>query len=516
MNQSISDRRAWPGRLLGGDEAAVAWRRQLLHAAAGRPWWLAAGAVLVAGGAAAGLHAPTSGVDFWHLANAELIWRHGLGGVARYLARPGAPLDLRTWSADLLLLLVYKVGGLGGLQAAGLLAGALVGLVLLLAVRFDGRAHPLAAVIAGGLGMLALASVLTDLPAEVLALLAAALLLALTAVSRGTRWGAGLLVVLVVVWTNTNADAFLAVLVIWGWLILAHWDGARPGRPAAPSWWLIPLTAVAVLLSPRGIGTVADLPLSLGMRGESPLLALWSSIDFHPWSARLTELAGLLLLFSYWVAGSRLRRADAYLGLVTATMALLWTNYLPWFLVVAAAQTAWYLSEGLMAQATGLAVAAPRPTGWPLGRRIRAISAIPTVLTVLLLGYGIVSAGRDGGVQARTSAQLPVSAATWLKAHPTGGAWFTTLSFGDYLSARFPSGGHLLCVDDPLPMAGMPLGQCQGLTVLNAGAMATLRSLNARLAVLPRSAPPATFLLAEGWEIRYRDATTVILAPRHL
>jgi hypothetical protein len=516
MSQSIAAWRAWPRRLLSGDEAAAAWRRQLLQVAAGRPWWLAAGAVLVAGGAAAGLHAPTSGVDFWHLANAELIWRHGLGGVARYLARPGTTLDLRSWLADLLLLLIYEVGGLGGLQVAGAVAGAAVGLVVLLAIRFDGRAHPLAVVVAGGLGMLALAPVLTDFPAEVLALLAAALLLALASVSRGSRWGVGFLVVLVVVWTNTQADAFLAVLVIWGWLILAHWDAAHPGRPAAPSWWVIPLTAAAVLLSPRGIGTITDLPLSLGMRGESPLLAAWSSIDFHPWSARLAELAGLLLLFSYWVAGSRLRRADAYLGLVTATMALLWTNYLPWFLVVAVVQTSGYLSEGLLARPGGPAVGAPQSSRLPIARRVLAASAIPLVLTLVLLAYGIGAAGRDGGVEARTSAQLPVQAASWLKAHPTGGAWFTTPSFGDYLSARFPSGGHLLCVDDPLPLAGTPLGQCQELTVLNAGAMAILRSLHAELAVLPRSAAQATFLLAQGWGIRYRDATTVILAPRHL
>jgi hypothetical protein len=516
VNPSLSPRRAWLGRWLGRDDVAAAWRRQLLQAAAGRPWWVAAGAVLVAGGAAAGLHPPTSGADFWHLANAELIWRDGLGATARYLARPGAGLDLRSWLADLLLLVIFRAGGLGGLQTAGALGGAVVGVVLLLAIWFDGRAHPLAVVVAAGLGMLALAPVLTDLPAEMLALLAAALLLALTAVGRRSWWGAGLLVALVVVWTNTQADAFLAVLVIWGWLAFAHWGAGRPGRPAAPSWWLVPLTGVAVLLSPRGIGTITDLPLSLGMSGESPLLAAWSSIDFHPWSARLAELAGLLLLFSYWVAGSRLRRADAYLGLTTATMALLWTNYLPWFLVVAAAQTSWYLTAPLLTSAAGPAPGAEQPPGRTLGQRIRAAAAIPLLLAVGLLAYGAVSAGREGGVGARVSSQLPVQAANWLAVHPVGGAWFTTTNFGDYLSMRFPSEDHLLCVDDPLPLAGAELGQCQELAVLNAGAMGTLHSLGARLAVLPRAAAQATFLLAEGWEIRYRDATTVILAPRHL
>jgi hypothetical protein len=516
MSQSLSPRRVWLGRWLSRGEAAVEWRRQALQAAAARPWWIVAGAVLVMGGGAAGLHAPASGIDFWHLANAELIWRHGLAGMAHYLARPRAPLDLRSWMADLLLLLIYKEGGLSGLQAAGAVGGAAVGLALLAAIRFDRRAHPLAVIVAGGLGMLALAPVLTDLPAAVLAFLAGVLLLALTAVGRRRRWGVALLVLLMVVWTNTQADAFLAVLVIWGWLVFAHWDAARPGRPAAPSWWLIPLTGAAVLLSPRGIGTISDLPLSLGMRGESPLLAAWSSIDFHPWSARLAELAGLLLLFACWVAGSRLRRADAYLGLVTATMALLWTNYLPWFLVVAAAQTSWYLSEALVARAGGAAAGSRHELARPPGQCIRAAAAIPLVLALAVLGYGITAAGRDGGVGARTSAQLPVRATGWLMAHPVGGAWFTTRNFGDYLSARFPSGGHLLCVDDPLPMEGAPLGQCQELTVLNAGAMAMVRKLGTRLAVLPRSAPQATFLLAQGWEIRYRDATTVILAPRHL
>ena len=503
-------------RLLDLDMAAGR-ARLVLRATSTRVWWWAAAGVLILGGAAAGLHVPISGAWFWHLANGELIHSHGLGGSARYLAQSGAALDLRTWLVDLGLFLIYKSAGLAGLAIAGAVGGVVVGVGLLLAIRATGRAHPLVVVAAGGLGLVALAPVLTDLSAELLALLGAVLLLALVAAGRQGWWGVGALVALVLVWTNIQADATVAVLVIWGWLIFAHWDSARPGRPPAPSWWLIPLTGVALLLSPKGIGAVTELPLSLGMRGEHPLLLAWSSIDFHPWSTRVTELAGLVLLLSYWLAGSRLRRADAYLGLLTAVLALLWSNYLPWFLVVAVAQSSWYLSvAGLPSGARQQPLPATR-SGRGSGRSLVApAAAIPLLIVLALLGSGVAAAVRGGGLTAQTSSQLPVQAGRWLAVHPVPGAWFTTPQFGDYLSSQFPAGRHLVCVDDPLPLADTGLGRCEELTVLNAGALGTLRSLQTRLAVLPRAAPATTFLLAEGWEIRYRDATTVILAPRSL
>ena len=465
----------------------------------------------------AGLHAPTTGADFWHLANGAVIRRNGLGGLATYLARPGAALDKRSWLFDLGLYLLYRGWGVVGLEVGGALAGAVMGLVLLLAIRLDGRAHPLGVVVAGGLGALALAAVLTDLAAAMLALLAAALLLALAGLSRRGLWGPGALVALLVVWTNTQADALLVVLIIWGWLVFAHWDASRPGRPPAPSWWLVPITGLAVLLSPQGLGTLVDLPLSLGMRGESPLLAAWSSIDFHPWSARVAELTGMLLLLSYWVAGPRLRRADAYLGLATAALALLWSNYLPWFLVVAVAQSSWYLSGFALATESPLRGPAQQQPGRSgTGGWVRAAALVPIVVMLAAGGLGAVAAGRGGGARGQTAEELPVAAAQWLADHPNRDRWFTTPAFGDYLSARFPSGHHLLCLDDPLPLAGRALSQCQALTVLNVGSMAELQSLRAGLAVLPRAAPQTAFLLAEGWEIRYRDSTTVVLAPRIL
>jgi len=517
VSRELSPRRPRLGHGIFDLDGAAGRAHELLRATSGRAWWVAAGGTLVVGGAAAGLHAPTAGAWFWHLANGELISRYGLSGTARYLARPGAVLDLRAWLADLGLVLIYRSVGLGGLAVTGAVAGAVVGGCLVLAIRATARAHPLVAMVAGGLGLGALASVLTNLSAELLALLAAILVLALTAAGRRGWWGAGALVALVFLWTNVQADAGIAVLVIWGWVALAHWDAGRPGRPSAPSWWLIPLTGVALLLSPRGLGTVAQLPLSLGMGGEHPLLVAWSSIDFHPWTARVAELAGLVLLIAYWLAGSRLRRADAFLGFGTAVLALLWANYLPWFLVVAAVQSSWYLSVAWLPRDDGNRSTVATSRGSGAGSHRAAIAAaIPLLIALVTLGSGLVAVSRREGVSGQTEAQLPVQAARWLAVHPAPGAWFTTPSFGDYLSSQFPSGHHLLCVDDPTPLSGSALGQCEALAELNSGSLSILRSLRAKLAVLPRAAPAATFLRAEGWEIRYRDPTTVVLAPRNL
>jgi len=490
---------------------------ELLRATSVRPWFIAAGAVLVVGGAAAGLHAPISGADFWHLANAAVINRGGLGASATYLAHPGAPLDVRSWLADLFLLLVYRTEGLIGLELLGAAAGALIGAALFLAVSRGGRAHPLVMVVAAGLGILALTPVLTDFPSETLALLALVLLLALAAVRRQKRWAAVALVALVVVWSNTQADSVLAVLVIWGWVVFARWDAARAGHGPAPSWWLLPLTGAALLLNPRALGTFSNLPLSLGTRGEYPFLAAWSSVNFHPWSARLAELSGVVLLTAYWMAGHQLRRADAYLGLVTALLALLWVQYLPWFLVVAAVQGSWFLSAPVWSHLEGTPemvddrLLRPRVVAG-----LRAAAAVPVVIALGFLGHAAVQAQGGGGAAGQTARQLPVRATSWLAAHPSPGAWFTTPAFGDYLSDRFPDGAHLTCGDDPLPLAGLNLARCQQLMVLNTGALKVISELHVQLSVLPASSPQASFLLAEGWKIRYRDRSTVILAPSNL
>jgi len=512
MSRVVPERHFGPGLGLVEVGALVARGERILGETSGRTWWIVAAGALVVGGAAAGLHNPISGAWFWHVANGALVRRDGLGGSARYLARAGSPLDLRSWLFDLGLFQLYREWGLAALAIAGAVAGAAIGLLLLVAMRRPRRTHPLLLMGVGGLGLAALAPLLGDPSAALLALLGVALLIALSCAGR-SRWGVAATVAVVLVWTNAQADAGVAVLVIWGWIAVSNWDRSRVGGGAPPTWWLIPLTGLAAIASPKVAGAVLELPLSLGMQGEHPLLAAWSSIGFHPWSARVAEIAAVLLLFAYWQAGARLHRADAYLGLITAALALLWANYLPWFLVVATVQSCQYLSLAwLPGGPSGGGGTAPAP-GWPWSRPAAALPLLAVVALALSISVATV---RGAGPAGRVQAQLPVRAAGWLASHPAPGAWFTTPAFGDYLATRFPAGGHLLCVDDPLPLAGSGLAACEALTVLNAGALSNLDRLRAELAVLPRSAPATSFLLAEGWRIRYRDPTTVVLAPRRL
>ena len=275
---------------------------------------------------------------------------------------------------------------------------------------------------------------------------------------------------------------------------------------AAPPGWLLPALLIAVCLNPRGPLVYQGLPLSLGMVGERPFLPLWASPDFHPWGARLSELAGLLLLLGYLIAGSRLRRQDAALGLVAAVASLLWSFYLPFFLVVAAVQGCEYLAGWL---ATLPSTAARAPKRW-----VGAVALLPLLLTVALLARAGVQAERSGGPAAQLARSLPVGAAAWLFDHRPSGSWYTTAAFGDYLAATFPQGHHLVCSSDPVATGSRRLASCQQLAVLNQGALGVLAGLGAGLAVLPPAAPQVAFLTAEGWRVRYRDAGAVVLSSR--
>ncbi len=486
-----------------GERRALEWASSLARATSGRWWWWAAALVLVLGGAAAGLHLPSSGAAFVQIANGRLIEAQGLGAHSAFMAAPSAALDLRSWLLDLLWAHLYSTGGVAVLELAGALLGAGLGGVLFAFIRRSGASQPAVAMVAGGLALAALDPVLSSPSAEMLALLAGLLLLCLQGLRRGEAWAPWALLTVLAAWANLQSAAVVVAPLLVVVLIVARSERSRV--EAAPPRWLLPAALVAVCVNPRGPWLYQGLPLSLGMAGEHPFLPLWSSPDFHPWGARLSELAGLLLLLGYLMAGVRLRRHDATLGLLTAVMSLLWTFYLPLFLVVAAGQGSEYLAGW---------VGSLPPATAPTRRRWVALALLPPLLTVALLARSGLHAQSSGGPQAQLAGSLPVGAAAWLSNHTEAGSWYTTAAFGDYLAASFPNGHHLVCSTDPVAAGSRRLAACQQLAVLNQGSLGVLAELGARLAVLPPTAPGVAFLTAEGWRVRYRDQGAVVLSSR--
>ncbi len=480
----------------------MGWAGTVARATSGRWWWSVAGVVLVLGGAAAGLHLPASGAAFLQIANGKLIQAQGLGAHSSFMAAPATQLDLRSWLADFLLAQLYWWGGVVALELVGAFLGAAVGGVLCLVVRRSPVKHPATAMLAGGLSLAALDPVMSSPSAELLALLSGVLLLGLVGLRRGEAWAPWGLLALLAAWANLQSAAVLvAPLVV---LVLLVERQQRIGGEAGPPGWLLGAILLAVCLNPRGPLLYQGPPLALGMAGEHPFLPLWSSPDFHPWGARLSELAGLLLLLGYLVAGPRLRRADCALGLAAAVMSLLWTVYLPLFLMIAAVQGSAYLA--------GWVATLPPPPAWRPNRWVAGAALLPLLLVVVLLARAGVHAERQGGPAQQLASGLPVGAARWLSAHPQAGNWYTTAAYGDYLAAAFPRGHHLVCTSDPVATGTGRLSQCQQLATLNQGALGVLAKLETRLAVLPPAAPEVAFLEAEGWRVRYRDRGALVLS----
>ncbi len=492
-----------PAQLRISPDAVDAARLGLARRTAS-PLWRGLGVVVaLVAGASAALWAPVSGADWWHVALGSLLLAHGPAAHAAFMASGHAAVDVRSWLEDVVLYSASAAGGAAGLAALAGLGGVLLGLGLALVGRV-GEVHPLALIAAALIGGAALAPTLSGIPSLTLALLGVALVGTLMALRQGRRWATPALLALVVLWANLQSDAALAVLIIWGALLLGRWDRRAGQVPAAAPLWAVPASGLAVMLSPSGPAVWSHLYLSLGMGNESPLLTAWGSIDFHPWSARLAELAALLLLLSLWLGGKRLLRQDGWLLLALALCALLWSNYLPWFLVTATLATAVYLSRWLSSGLQVLAVA---------GRRGSSRAGLAIAALVLLAGFGALAhhALERGGPAGQTQRLLPVAAAEWLTSHPAAGAWYTTTTYGDYLAAQFPQGHHLVCLDAPLVMGARQLRQCQLVATLQPGTMAVLHSWAVRLAVLPRSAPQVAFLRAQGWTVRYRDSVSEVL-----
>lgn len=483
-----------------------------------RGWWIGCGVAAAGLAIALGTHPPTAPTLAWHLANGEAI--HGLPLPARApaLAGAGHPFDARSWLADLILAWIQpRVGpvGLTGLGAAG--AVVLVALVALAAraVAAPARLHPVA-MLAGAAA--ALASMPTTLAGRESLLLPiwTALLLGLLAVARrgsgrGSRARVAARVaipILLAVWANTQSDVVVgvgAVLVTGAASAVAGRGARRPDRGGLPRW--LPVAALAApLVNPHGPAIALDVPLSLGGLGMHGVLPGWASPDLQTWGRRWAELTAFALLGVTALRPRRAHPADAALAVAAVVLALLFGHDVAVFAVVAGV---WLAAQG---SALGTAPAVVALAG-PVRRPLRVAALAPLLVGLAVAVPTATAMAARGGPRGAVDRRLPVAAASWLARERPPGPWLTTVAVGSYLAGRFPEAGRLLCLGDPVPLAGLGLRRCGELVAIAPGIDGLLRRLRPRLAVLPRDVGLTAFLVTRGWRAADRAGAFVVLRP---
>jgi tetratricopeptide (TPR) repeat protein len=352
-----------------------------------------------------------------------------------------------SWAADILLYLVFRMGGLPGLALFRLLMLFVIVGVLYWMLR-DCGLHPLASTLVVFAASLALRFRLLVRP-EILSFLLILLLMAiLLRLRAGPRWLPYLLPPLETIWANIHAS-FVFGIAIPGLVLLAN---AARGNRIAPGWGRLELDRVrvkhlavavaclplAAALNPNGVALLLfplrqNRMIRLTMFGE--WVEIWRLPEFGaPWWTPVLIFALVVLIFATITAmlAAREGRVDPVgLGILLfmGTYAAFRSRAIPYFVLAAAP----ILAPALVRLAADVRLRAAE--GWP--RRWERVGALACLL-VLATSIGVTVAS---GVPFRLGFgplpnSYPEAAAAFLERHRLDGRLFNTYQFGGYLLWR--------------------------------------------------------------------------------
>ncbi len=391
--------------------------------------------------------------DFWwHLKIGELTCTQRAIPTTQMFAwtlPPDAPFTYGAWLGEVLLYLLYRLGGLA------LVTFARNGLVLVAfwlagwAARVRSGSWRLVApalVLAGGMSLnnLVVRPQVWSFP-----LFALYLLLLTRYVNSGgarsePRWSLLALPPLMALWVNAHG-AFVLGLVLVG--IFAAGEGARTlaRLPGALSWravgWLAlvgALTAAATLANPRGIGIAAYVVDLLTDRPSQALVVEWQSPPPSGIPNVVFYLSILVLMLTVASARRRLSPTDALM-----LVGFLWLAWSGMRYVV------WYGMAVTPVLAESWASLWPRVVALPDRRNLLNLVLVLLLLVPVLLVqpwwvermplpetyWKLVWRGAAEGPL--IGEENPLDAVEYLRAHP-GGRLFNEMGYGSYLIWALP------------------------------------------------------------------------------
>jgi hypothetical protein len=399
---------------------------------------------------------------WWHLANGRLMLSTGSiphADVYSFSAA-GQPWVMHEWLADLVMYLLFRLGGLPWLVAifAGVVTAAALCLFLLL------RRSGLPATAAAALtlvGALAGSTAWGARPQLLNVLFCGLLVLGLIEYRAG-RLHAVLLPPFIWLWANLHS-AFVVGIIISGLFLCGEafdaWrsrDGAMPRPRLIALAWAIAAGSVLAVVNPFGIQTIL---FSLGTL-TSPLIQNniqeWASPDFHSMPGLLVEGIIFLLLAGLATRRVKARTSEWLLAFALLYLALSSQRHVPLF-VLGAAPLIGRCGQALLGlAATMLPPADGRPAAqaalrWrparPMGPSLTlgAINlAILIVVGAGMIAYRAVPNLRTDGEAAAIGASLPVQATDALQRIGGPIRVFNYYDYGGYLVWRlFPDGGRV-------------------------------------------------------------------------
>ncbi len=475
--------------------------------------------LLVLGMAARYTIAPDS---WWHLRAGAWIWEHrALPGVDHFsYTRVGEAWHYPGWPMELVMLALYRLGGLGALNLGTALTVTLTWAVVWKTIDAflpagEGPVHPLLK--AGVVTWAAAASaVYWAARPYLLTFLLSAVFLAVLA--RWRRRGGRLIWVLpllMVLWVNGHGG-FIMGWIWWGvywvaavgrWLV-ARW---RQGQEAAKAAWrrLLSLTmvggalVVAVAVNPYGMEMYAYPWKTISMQALHQI-AEWQPPDFSqpetwPFLALLVALMVVLGL-----SARRMRAEEAFLTAGMSLMALTAARNIALFAVALAPVMARHAEALRRDVVAWLPKREPRTT--PIHRKVN-LALVGLAAFVAFAKAGVMALPQVNAVL--TAQTFPVAAVQYLETEHPPGRLFNDYNWGGYLLWAAPD--YPVFVDGRTDLYGDDIIE-QWLRVMAAqpGWQAVLDYWDVRLVLVRPEAPLASALPNEGWHVLYQDDLSVL------
>ena len=443
---------------------------------------------------------------WWHIRTGELILStHRWATTDPYsYTSAGAPWMSCEWLGDVVFAVVYRLGGLRGLEV---LLIALASAVMLALYGFATlRSGSCKAAFLVSAVFLALANASFNLRPQMLGYLFLILMLiALELFRQGKQRPLWLLPVLFLFWVNTHGSwiiglgtvalYFLAGLVSFqiGSLETRRWTNAERMRLEIVfllSLVAIPITPYGALLAAYPFTVASSLPISVANILE------WQVMPFNLGGGKLF----LALLLGFFLAQVVFRfswhLAELFLFLFGTAMACMHVRFLLLFVPFSAPLAATMLARCMPAYNK-------RKDQYPFN------FALMAGLIIAMAHYFPSRAD----MQRKVAEQFPVQALEYMRGHSVPGPLFNSYGFGGYMIEA----GYKTFIDgrsELFEQTGV-LGDYMHITLLKPGALQVLGSYGIQSCLVQRDEPLATLLSSSpDWSKVYSDQLSALYVKR--